>query len=151
MAVGITAINSVSIPTLLSCLSLFCMQNATSDLLCPVNAPCSPAPPHLLLLPAAPGPAQAPQMPLFTLQRRCHIPVSSPPMTLCLASEGRHWSSSPVTAFSLSLRAGSMSSCLQGFLIERAGRKTLLWKNYTVMALALGLLTVTLSLQVRPH
>ncbi|NXY20827.1 GTR9 protein, partial [Atrichornis clamosus] len=28
-----------------------------------------------------------------------------------------------------------------------AGRKTLLWKNYTVMALALGLLTVTLSLQ----
>ncbi|XP_065548744.1 solute carrier family 2, facilitated glucose transporter member 11-like isoform X1 [Lathamus discolor] len=33
------------------------------------------------------------------------------------------------------------------FLIERAGRKTLLWKSYTVMALALGLLTVTLSLQ----
>lgn len=96
MAVGITAINSVSIPTLLSCLSLFCMQNSTSDLLCPVNAPCSPAPPHLLLLPAAPGPAQAPQMPLFTLQRRCHIPVSSPPVILCLASEGRHWSSSPV-------------------------------------------------------
>ncbi|NXR25433.1 GTR9 protein, partial [Cinclus mexicanus] len=47
----------------------------------------------------------------------------------------------------LSLGAGSISSCLQGFLIERAGRKTLLWKNYTVMALALGLLTVTLSLQ----
>lgn len=44
-----------------------------------------------------------------------------------------------------------MSSWLQGFLIERAGRKTLLWKSYTVMALALGLLTVTLSLQVRPH
>ncbi|NXD22924.1 GTR9 protein, partial [Spelaeornis formosus] len=40
-----------------------------------------------------------------------------------------------------------ISSCLQGFLIERAGRKTLLWKNYAVMALALGLLTVTLSLQ----
>lgn len=49
------------------------------------------------------------------------------------------------------LTSGSISSCLQGFLIERAGRKTLLWKNYTVMALALGLLTVTLSLQVRPH
>ncbi|XP_074700037.1 solute carrier family 2, facilitated glucose transporter member 11-like isoform X2 [Strix aluco] len=46
-----------------------------------------------------------------------------------------------------------VSSCMQliganvGFLIERAGRKTLLWKSYTVMALALGLLTVTLSLQ----
>uniref|UniRef100_A0A8C5ISH5 Major facilitator superfamily (MFS) profile domain-containing protein n=1 Tax=Junco hyemalis TaxID=40217 RepID=A0A8C5ISH5_JUNHY len=40
-----------------------------------------------------------------------------------------------------------ISSCLQGFLIERAGRKTLLWKSYAVMALALGLLTVTLSLQ----
>ncbi|XP_005445293.1 solute carrier family 2, facilitated glucose transporter member 11-like [Falco rusticolus] len=34
-----------------------------------------------------------------------------------------------------------------GFLIERAGRKTLLWKSYIVMALALGFLTVTLSLQ----
>lgn len=44
-----------------------------------------------------------------------------------------------------------MPSCLQGFLIERAGRKTLLWKSYTVLALALVLLTVTLSLQVRPH
>ncbi|NXE92454.1 GTR9 protein, partial [Menura novaehollandiae] len=40
-----------------------------------------------------------------------------------------------------------LSTVLCGFLIERAGRKTLLWKNYTVMALALGLLTVTLSLQ----
>ncbi|NWH39434.1 GTR9 protein, partial [Chloropsis hardwickii] len=40
-----------------------------------------------------------------------------------------------------------VSSCLQGFLVERAGRKTLLWKNYALMALALGLLTVTLSLQ----
>lgn len=44
-----------------------------------------------------------------------------------------------------------MFSWLQGFLIERAGRKTLLWKSYTVLALALVLLTVTLSLQVRPH
>uniref|UniRef100_A0A8C9MJC6 Major facilitator superfamily (MFS) profile domain-containing protein n=1 Tax=Serinus canaria TaxID=9135 RepID=A0A8C9MJC6_SERCA len=40
-----------------------------------------------------------------------------------------------------------LSTVLCGFLIERAGRKTLLWKNYAVMALALGLLTVTLSLQ----
>uniref|UniRef100_A0A663E4Q5 Major facilitator superfamily (MFS) profile domain-containing protein n=1 Tax=Aquila chrysaetos chrysaetos TaxID=223781 RepID=A0A663E4Q5_AQUCH len=44
-----------------------------------------------------------------------------------------------------------LTTVLCGFLIERAGRKTLLWKSYTVMALALGLLTVTLSLQVRPH
>lgn len=44
-----------------------------------------------------------------------------------------------------------MSFWLQIFLIERSGRKTLLWKSYTVMALALGFLTVTLSLQVRPH
>uniref|UniRef100_A0A674HFS9 Major facilitator superfamily (MFS) profile domain-containing protein n=1 Tax=Taeniopygia guttata TaxID=59729 RepID=A0A674HFS9_TAEGU len=41
-----------------------------------------------------------------------------------------------------------LSTVLCGFLIERAGRKTLLWKNYAVMALALGLLTVTLSLQL---
>ncbi|NXQ96765.1 GTR9 protein, partial [Sagittarius serpentarius] len=40
-----------------------------------------------------------------------------------------------------------LTTVLCGFLIERAGRKTLLWKSYTVMALALGLLTVTLSLQ----
>ncbi|NXT25493.1 GTR9 protein, partial [Syrrhaptes paradoxus] len=40
-----------------------------------------------------------------------------------------------------------LSTVLCGFLIERAGRKTLLWTTYTVMALALGLLTVTLSLQ----
>ncbi|NXM32506.1 GTR9 protein, partial [Oxyruncus cristatus] len=40
-----------------------------------------------------------------------------------------------------------LSTVLCGILIERAGRKTLLWKNYTVMALALGLLTVTLFLQ----
>ncbi|NWV04779.1 GTR9 protein, partial [Ptilonorhynchus violaceus] len=40
-----------------------------------------------------------------------------------------------------------LSTVLCGLLIERAGRKTLLWRNYTVMGLALGLLTVTLSLQ----
>ncbi|NXP28732.1 GTR9 protein, partial [Scytalopus superciliaris] len=40
-----------------------------------------------------------------------------------------------------------LSTVVCGFLIERVGRKTLLWKNYTVMALALGLLTVTLFLQ----
>ncbi|XP_030316507.1 solute carrier family 2, facilitated glucose transporter member 11 [Calypte anna] len=40
-----------------------------------------------------------------------------------------------------------LSTILCCFLIERAGRKPLLWKSYTVMALALGLLTVTLSLQ----
>ncbi|RMC06023.1 hypothetical protein DUI87_17568 [Hirundo rustica rustica] len=40
-----------------------------------------------------------------------------------------------------------LSTVLCGFLIERAGRKALLWKSYTVMALALGLLTLTLSLQ----
>ncbi|XP_025971824.1 solute carrier family 2, facilitated glucose transporter member 11-like isoform X3 [Dromaius novaehollandiae] len=40
-----------------------------------------------------------------------------------------------------------LTTVLCGFLIERAGRKMLLWKSYTVMSLALGLLTVTLSLQ----
>ncbi|XP_026715548.1 solute carrier family 2, facilitated glucose transporter member 11-like [Athene cunicularia] len=40
-----------------------------------------------------------------------------------------------------------LTTVVCGFLIERVGRKTLLWKSYTVMALALGLLTVTLSLQ----
>ncbi|NXR81902.1 GTR9 protein, partial [Pycnonotus jocosus] len=40
-----------------------------------------------------------------------------------------------------------LSTILCGFLVERAGRKALLWKSYTVMALALGLLTATLSLQ----
>ncbi|XP_064322707.1 solute carrier family 2, facilitated glucose transporter member 11 isoform X3 [Phalacrocorax carbo] len=40
-----------------------------------------------------------------------------------------------------------LTTVLCGFLIERAGRKALLWKSYSVMALALGLLTVTLSLQ----
>ncbi|KAM9219419.1 solute carrier family 2, facilitated glucose transporter member 11-like [Leptosomus discolor] len=40
-----------------------------------------------------------------------------------------------------------LTTVLCGFLIERAGRKALLWKSYTVMALALGLLTVTLSQQ----
>ncbi|XP_010017114.1 PREDICTED: solute carrier family 2, facilitated glucose transporter member 11-like [Nestor notabilis] len=40
-----------------------------------------------------------------------------------------------------------LTTLMCSFLIERAGRKTLLWKSYTVMALALGLLTVTLSLQ----
>lgn len=49
------------------------------------------------------------------------------------------------------LSADSRCSCLQGFLVDRAGRKALLWKTYAAMALALGLLTVTLALQVRPH
>lgn len=49
------------------------------------------------------------------------------------------------------LSADSRCSCLQGFLVDRAGRKALLWKTHTAMALALGLLTVTLALQVRPH
>nr|XP_013800282.1 PREDICTED: solute carrier family 2, facilitated glucose transporter member 11-like [Apteryx mantelli mantelli] len=40
-----------------------------------------------------------------------------------------------------------LTTVLCGFLIERAGRKMLLWKSYTVMSLALGLLTITLSLQ----
>ncbi|XP_065707572.1 solute carrier family 2, facilitated glucose transporter member 11-like isoform X1 [Patagioenas fasciata] len=40
-----------------------------------------------------------------------------------------------------------LTTVVSGSLIERAGRKTLLWKSHTVMALALGLLTVTLSLQ----
>uniref|UniRef100_A0A8V0ZZZ9 Solute carrier family 2, facilitated glucose transporter member 5 n=1 Tax=Gallus gallus TaxID=9031 RepID=A0A8V0ZZZ9_CHICK len=35
----------------------------------------------------------------------------------------------------------------QGFLVDRAGRKALLWKSHTAMALALGLLTITLALQ----
>ncbi|NWS75736.1 GTR9 protein, partial [Crotophaga sulcirostris] len=37
--------------------------------------------------------------------------------------------------------------CVSGSSAEFPGRKTLLWKSYTVMALDLGLLTVTLSLQ----
>ncbi|XP_068013239.1 solute carrier family 2, facilitated glucose transporter member 11-like [Melanerpes formicivorus] len=40
-----------------------------------------------------------------------------------------------------------LTTVLCGFLVERAGRKTLLWRSYTVMALVLGLLTATLSLQ----
>ncbi|XP_013029044.2 solute carrier family 2, facilitated glucose transporter member 11-like isoform X1 [Anser cygnoides] len=40
-----------------------------------------------------------------------------------------------------------LTTVLCGYLVERAGRKTLLWKSYTVMAVALGLLTVTLTLQ----
>ncbi|NXP62559.1 GTR9 protein, partial [Chloropsis cyanopogon] len=63
------------------------------------------------------------------------------------SQEGRGWSSSAEAAPRLSLGAGSVSSCLQGFLVDRAGRRTLLWKNYALMAVALGLLTVTLSLQ----
>lgn len=149
-AVGVTAINSVSIPTLLSCLALLCLQNAPSDLSAQTVLPAAlhlppPAPPCSSW--SCSGPSDAfPHPP-----RECYIAVPSPPVIPCPASEGRGWSSSAVTALRLSLRAGSFSSCLQGFLIERAGRKTLLWKNYTVMALALGLLTVTLSLQVRPH
>lgn len=49
------------------------------------------------------------------------------------------------------LSADSRCSCLQGFLVDRAGRKALLWKSHTAMALALGLLTITLALQVRPR
>ncbi|XP_015733520.1 solute carrier family 2, facilitated glucose transporter member 11-like isoform X3 [Coturnix japonica] len=40
-----------------------------------------------------------------------------------------------------------LTTALCGFLVDRAGRKALLWKTYTAMALALGLLTVTLALQ----
>ncbi|XP_021145310.2 solute carrier family 2, facilitated glucose transporter member 11 isoform X6 [Columba livia] len=40
-----------------------------------------------------------------------------------------------------------LTTIVSGSLIERAGRKTLLWKSHTIMALVLGLLTVTLSLQ----
>uniref|UniRef100_A0A8C3VEL1 Major facilitator superfamily (MFS) profile domain-containing protein n=1 Tax=Catharus ustulatus TaxID=91951 RepID=A0A8C3VEL1_CATUS len=60
----------------------------------------------------------------------------------------------PAQTHYVSLGVGTaeiLSTVLCGLLIERAGRKTLLWKSYTVMALALGLLTVTLSQQVRPH
>ncbi|KAK4812938.1 hypothetical protein QYF61_001053 [Mycteria americana] len=56
----------------------------------------------------------------------------------------------PVQIHYVSLGVGIteiLTTVLCGFLIERAGRKTLLWKSYTIMALALGLLTVTLSLQ----
>ncbi|XP_048820400.1 uncharacterized protein LOC125701887 [Lagopus muta] len=40
-----------------------------------------------------------------------------------------------------------LTTALCGFLVDRAGRKALLWKTYAAMALALGLLTVTLALQ----
>ncbi|XP_071427781.1 solute carrier family 2, facilitated glucose transporter member 11-like isoform X2 [Pithys albifrons albifrons] len=56
----------------------------------------------------------------------------------------------PTQTHYVSLGLGSteiISTVLCGLLIERAGRKTLLWKNYAVMALALGLLTVALFLQ----
>jgi len=45
-AVGFMAINSASISTLLSSLATVFLQSATSGLLCPSNAPCSPAPPQ---------------------------------------------------------------------------------------------------------
>ncbi|XP_019362446.1 PREDICTED: solute carrier family 2, facilitated glucose transporter member 11-like isoform X1 [Gavialis gangeticus] len=44
-----------------------------------------------------------------------------------------------------------ITTILCGFLIERAGRKSLLWTSYATMALALGLLTATLSLQERSY
>ncbi|XP_042685015.1 solute carrier family 2, facilitated glucose transporter member 11-like [Centrocercus urophasianus] len=40
-----------------------------------------------------------------------------------------------------------LTTALCGFLVDRAGRKALLWKTHAAMALALGLLTVTLALQ----
>ncbi|NP_001334639.2 solute carrier family 2, facilitated glucose transporter member 11-like [Gallus gallus] len=40
-----------------------------------------------------------------------------------------------------------LTTALCGFLVDRAGRKALLWKSHTAMALALGLLTITLALQ----
>ncbi|POI23382.1 hypothetical protein CIB84_012869, partial [Bambusicola thoracicus] len=42
-----------------------------------------------------------------------------------------------------------LTTALCGFLVDRAGRKALLWKTHTAMALALGLLTITLALQTR--
>ncbi|KYO31614.1 hypothetical protein Y1Q_0022732 [Alligator mississippiensis] len=44
-----------------------------------------------------------------------------------------------------------ITTILCGFLIERAGRKPLLWTSYVTMTLALGLLTATLSLQERSY
>ncbi|XP_040272317.1 solute carrier family 2, facilitated glucose transporter member 11-like [Bufo bufo] len=40
-----------------------------------------------------------------------------------------------------------LTTVLCGFLIDRLGRKTLLWVNYVILALTLTLLTATLSLQ----
>lgn len=97
-------------------------------------------------LPAAPGPAPCPQTPL--LPSRGGTTSSEMPWLAAQAAPGAAQQRLPV---GLSLGADRASSCLQGSLIERAGRKTLLWKSHTVMALVLGLLTVTLSLQVRPH
>lgn len=103
-------------------------------------------------LPAASGPAQSPQMLYSPSQRRYHIPVPDfseiPSAWPVKAATG---AGQQCLLLRSVLWADGMPSWLQGFLIERAGRKTLLWKSYAVMALALGLLTVTLSLQVRPR
>jgi len=42
-----------------------------------------------------------------------------------------------------------MISAFQSTLIDRFGRKVLLWKGYTLMCSVLALLTMTLSLQVK--
>lgn len=42
-----------------------------------------------------------------------------------------------------------MFSAFQSTLIDRFGRKVLLWGGYTLMCSVLALLTMTLSLQVR--
>uniref|UniRef100_A0A672UVF2 Major facilitator superfamily (MFS) profile domain-containing protein n=1 Tax=Strigops habroptila TaxID=2489341 RepID=A0A672UVF2_STRHB len=91
-----------------------------------------------------------PRCPHSLSQRRYYIAVSSE--VPCVSGESSYRISSPVPVLKVcpvSCGADSMPFRLQSFLIERAGRKTLLWKSYAVMALALGLLTVTLSLQVR--
>ncbi|OXB64681.1 hypothetical protein ASZ78_008757 [Callipepla squamata] len=57
---------------------------------------------------------------------------------------------SPAQTHYVSLGVGIteiLTTVLCGFLVDRAGRKALLWKSFTAMALALGLLTVTLILQ----
>ncbi|NXJ81763.1 GTR9 protein, partial [Trogon melanurus] len=53
----------------------------------------------------------------------------------------------PAQTHYVSLGVGITEILTTVLCVSRTGRKTLLWKTYTVMAVALGLLTVTLSLQ----
>ncbi|NXW80471.1 GTR9 protein, partial [Hirundo rustica] len=53
----------------------------------------------------------------------------------------------PAQIHYVSLGVGTTEILSTVLCVSRAGRKALLWKSYTVMALALGLLTLTLSLQ----
>lgn len=137
------AINRPDIYTLLSSLAALCLQGVTSGLIQPGNAPCI-SPPH----PPRCSSWSCSVSPDAVTHPRGGTTGSEMPCLVVQAAPGAAQQCLPV---GLSLGADHASSCLQGSLIERAGRKTLLWKSHTIMALVLGLLTVTLSLQVRPH